>query len=157
MTPQTTRPPLKVRRARIREAAAVARAIRASFREYRSGRRGPQGAFLTARKVRRQMLRRQRVYGVATVGGQVVGAIAYSVKRQRLLFGPVGVVPKFRRFGIGKRLLDWMEARAKARRSREVRAFVLRGLPALIAFYRSRGYSIYRNRRGFTVARKRVR
>lgn len=156
MTHDPPRPVLTVRKAGLRDAPTVARVIRTSFREYRRGRSGPRSAFLTAREVRRQLRRRRKIYGMAVVEKQVVGAIGYTVKRRRLTFGPVGVLPAYRRFGIGRKLLDWVEARAKAHRCREVRAIVLRGLPALIAFYQSKGYSVYRTSRGLTIARKKL-
>lgn len=147
-------PEIKVRRAKLADAALVARIVRASFQQYRRGSKRPQSARLSAARVREDMLTGRKRYAVASIDGKKAGIIAYKRYGKRMLFGPVAVLPTLRQRGVGRALLHWLERRAKADGCREVIGLLLWGLPSLQQYYRNKGYRILRTRQGWTFASK---
>lgn len=147
----------KVRRARRSEASTVARVVRQSFGEYRRGKRGPLGASLSTAKVRRHMRNKRKRYALAFVQHKPVGAIGYRMKRGKLSFGPVGVLPQYRRQGVGAALMVWAEAKARRRKCKSMRGVVLRGLEPLQRFYQSMGFRIRSTSKGKVLACKKLR
>lgn len=99
----------------------------------------------------------RRRYGLAFLGKRAVGAIGYKTRAGRLVFGPLGVLPQYRGRGVGAALVRWMEERAKEANCRRLQAQVLRGLSSLVRFYERLGYRTVKNRKGQTIAVKRLR
>lgn len=147
---------IQVSPATVREAETVARIVRASFKEYRKGRRRPLSARLSAKRVMRQLRRGEKEYALARIDGRPAGAIGVRRTGRVLLFGPVGVVPEHRAQGVGAALLRWAEERAAAGNCVELKGEVLWGLDSLVRYYRRRGFRIERTPRGKTLARKQV-
>jgi len=147
------RPVVKI--ARIHHAPLVARVVRASFAEYLSAARAPMSARLSEKRVRGHIKSGKKKYALAFIGRRAVGAIGYRVKGKRLTFGPVGVVPRRRKAGVGSALLAWVERKARAKRCREIRADILWGLAHLKEYYRRKGYRIL-ERDGRTYAIKKL-
>jgi len=144
----------RVRIARLRHAPVVARVIRASFAEYLDAAKKPVSARLSARQVRLHIRTGKKRYALAYLASRPVGAVGYRVKGRRLTFGPVGVLPRRRKAGVGAALIAWVERRGRVRRCREIRAEVLWGLAHLKEYYRKRGYRIVeKNERTYAVKR----
>lgn len=133
---------LKVKPARIHHARLVARVVRESFAEYAGASKRPMSARLSPEQVRRHIKSGRKQYALAYVDGRAAGAIGYRIKGRRLTFGPVGVLPKRRKSGVGSALVAWVERKAKAKKCREIRADVLWGLAHLKTYYKNRGYRI---------------
>lgn len=147
---------VRVQAARLRDDRLVAKVIRKSFAEYRNGRRSPRSASISKGRVRREMRKGDRRYGLAFLGERAVGAIGYKTRAGRLTFGPVGVLPEYRGRGVGAALVRWIEERAKEEKCRRLQAQVLRGLSSLVRFYERLGYRTVKNRKGQTFAVKRI-
>lgn len=142
--------------ATLREAAIVASVVRASFKEYRKGRRRPLSARLSEERVKRQLRRGEKEYALALLDRKPVGAVGIRKKGRVLLLGPVGVVPEYRAQGVGAALLRWADERAFAEKCLMIKAEVLWGLRSLVRYYRRRGFQIERTSRGTTLAIKRL-
>ncbi len=152
-----TRANVEIRGASECDSGVVAAVIRKGFEEHTRGDRAARGASLTQEDVAKQMRQRRKFYGVAYIDNQVSGAVGYRRQGRRIIFGPVCVLPEYRRTGIGSALVKWVEGRARAGKYRWIEGVVFRGLRSLKFFYRTLGYRIRRSRKGLVIARKSLR
>jgi GNAT superfamily N-acetyltransferase len=92
------------------EAATVAALIRAAFEEYRGQLDPPSGAHNeTAETVREKMKTARAV--LALVGETAVGCVLYEVGSDFVYFSRLAVLPEHRHRGLGRALMDYVEAR----------------------------------------------
>ncbi len=77
----------------------------ASFAEYLDAAKKPVSARLSARQVRLHIRTGKKRYALAYLASRPVGAVGYRVKGRRLTFGPVGVLPRRRKAGVGAALI----------------------------------------------------
>lgn len=137
------------------ESLAVAAVIRQSFAQYRRGRNGPRAAFTSGRAVAADLRSGRRGYAVARLGSRIVGALRWHRAGCRVALSRLGVLPAYRRQGIGSALLRWAGRRARGMGARTLTGTVLWGLPSLVRFYRRLGFAVH-HRRGLVRTAKRI-
>jgi GNAT superfamily N-acetyltransferase len=129
-----------VREAREGEAADVARVLERAFREYDGRLDPPSGVFAeTPESLARQIASRQVL--VCDAGAEVVGCAFCIPEDEHLYVGRFGVVPEWRRAGVGALLLAAAEDRARALGYGRIRLNVRLALDALREYYERRGYA----------------
>ena len=77
-----------------------------------------------------------------TVSDDIVGFALVSVREAGLYLDQISVVPRFGRQGIGRRLLNQVEQKAKALGAPHISLSTFRDLPWNAPFYASAGYSV---------------
>ncbi len=79
---------------------------------------------------------------MATVDGTPAGFAFYQPRDSHLYFSRLSVLPQFRRRGIGRALIEYVEQRARETRLAGVQLGVRVQLPHLLARYERAGYRI---------------
>ena len=89
---------------------------------------------------------------LAVVEDDAAGFAFYEPQGSHLYFSRLSVLPAFRRRGIGRALIDYVEARAREGRFAGVRLGVRVQLPQMLARYERLGYRItkYMTHDGYT-------
>jgi GNAT superfamily N-acetyltransferase len=136
-TRRRSAPAIRLRRATLADAPAIARAMRASIRGLAKGAYAPRRlaawSSLPALYHAWAMTAGGERYVVAERGGRVVGYAALRRSEVTAVF----VRPRSARRGVGAALLARIEAEA---RRRGVRRLVVRAARSAVAFYRAAGF-----------------
>jgi ribosomal protein S18 acetylase RimI-like enzyme len=143
---------LVLREATEADAEAIVALLHAAFDEYRGRLDPPSGVHQeTAETVRRKMATTRVVLVLA--GGAAAGCVFYEPGANRLHLGRLAVFPARRRRGCGRRLIEYVEARARELGLPCVRLGVRLALPDLRAYYEREGYRVveYRAHDGYTA------
>jgi GNAT superfamily N-acetyltransferase len=82
---------------------------------------------------------------LASINGEIAGCVFYYPKDEYVYIGRLAVLPAFRRFGVGRRLMKYAEQRAGDVGFRRVQIGVRLALPHLHAYYEGLGYSRVRD------------
>jgi ribosomal protein S18 acetylase RimI-like enzyme len=128
-----------VRAARAEEAALLATLLRAAFEEYRGRLDPPSGAHAeTEASVRRKLATADAL--IAEVGGVPAGCVFVERQARRLYISRLAVLPAYRRRGVGRALIDAVEARALVLCLPRVRLDVRLALTQQRAYYERLGY-----------------
>lgn len=137
------RAPVVLREAVDRDAPALVRLMHAAFAEY-LGRLDPPSAAHTEsiESVRKRLNEGSAV--LALVNDQPAGFAFYQPQDTHLYFSRLSVVPEWRRQGVGRALIDYVEAQARQRGFQGVRLGVRVQLPELQARYERLGYQVTR-------------
>lgn len=132
---------VEIVRAREEDADAIWRVTRAAYAPYRGRVRPPYGALrVTRRAIRFQIATGKRTYGVAKLGGKVVGVVRYRRRRRHIGISRLAVLPEYQGLGIGRRLLAWVETEARRLGVRELRAEVRTAVPEMQRYYERQGF-----------------
>ena len=105
----------------------------------------------------------QSVYGLAIWGGRPVGHVRYQVRDALMMASRLAVLPPYRRQGIGRALMEWLEWEARRWELAKIRGEVRTAFPRLVRFYLGMGYrcvgyvTVSGVRRCLTVIEKTVR
>lgn len=122
-------------------ANAVHRATSLAFAEYRGKLDPPNGSDLeTVEMVSDQIAGGLGV--TATIDGECVGSLRFSLQPDHLHVGRVGVIPAERGIGIGRKLMIFAEMMAKHLGYTEIRLGTRAKLVSNIRFYQSLEYII---------------
>ena len=101
-----------LRKASAEDAPSLSAVILAAFEEYRGHLDPPSGAHgQTVDAVRQKLVTAQAV--VALVNHDIVGCAFYEPEGDHIYLGRVAVLPQFRRQGIGRKLIAWVEAQSR--------------------------------------------
>jgi ribosomal protein S18 acetylase RimI-like enzyme len=132
---------LVLRPATVADAPALAATIAAAFAQYR-GRLVPESS---AFRETREAVARQLADGsgaiVAERNGQMIGCVMTEILEGDLYFGRLAVLPAARGSGLARRLIEAVEADARARGLPGVRLGVRIALPANQKLFNSMGYA----------------
>lgn len=132
---------LFLRSAEPTEATLVHRLMREAFEEYRDSLVPPTGALQeTVPDVEAVMARGGAV--LAFWDGEPAGSARFTWEDGYMYIGRVSVPPRFRRRGIARAMVHWLEDHARRQGWREVRLAVRSGLPSNLALYTGMGYVI---------------
>ena len=71
-----------------------------------------------------------------------VGCICFTTSSDTLHVNAVAVLPAYRGLGLGSRMLEWAEARAKSDGLKHMRLHVLASSHEAKAFFESKGYAV---------------
>ena len=127
------------------EAPLITSLIQAAFEEYRGQLDPPSSAHEETVAAVRQKLQTARAV-LALVGGLPVGCVLYEVNPDHLYFFRLAVLPAYRRQGLARALIDFVEARARERGLQRVRLGVRVALPRQRAYYERLDYRLVEER-----------
>ena len=127
-------PPVVLRKAADQDAPILLRIMQAAFEEY-VGRLDPPSAAHTEtiENVRKRLSEGSAV--LASIDDEPVGFAFYQPQDTHLYFSRLSVLPEYRRRGIGRALIDFVEQRALEEGFKGVRLGVRVPLPELRARY----------------------
>jgi predicted N-acetyltransferase YhbS len=132
---------LILREATEADAAAVLEVIQAAFGEYYEILDPPSGTHReTVDEIRKKMSLARTVLAVS--GTAVIGCVFSEERDGYVNFFRLAVRPEHRRQGVGRALIDYVEAQAQARGFGRVRLGVRLALPRLHAYYQRLGYRV---------------
>jgi len=143
-----------LREAKPDDIAILTAAIRATFEEYRDKLNPPSGS-LDEREEDVAAKLKKGGGVLAYVDQQLAGVVLYypSETDGSLYLGRLGVLPDFRRFGVGKALVQAVETRAQQLGYAEVTLAVRIQLPGNRQFFERLGYAVtsYETHAGFSA------
>ena len=125
--------------------------LRTAFEEYRGRLDPPSGAHTeTVEKVRQKLTTTCAV--VAVINQEVAGCVFYQPENDLMYLERLAVLPLYRRRGLAKALIDYVEARARALGLSHVRLGVRVVLRDNWAYYERLGYYLveYKAHQGYT-------
>jgi ribosomal protein S18 acetylase RimI-like enzyme len=129
----------ELREATEADAATVAALIRGAFEEFRGQLDPPSGAHHeTEEKVRKKMASVRAV--LAFADGAAAGCVLYERGEGHVYLSRLSVLPAYRRRGLARALIGYVEERARALGLRRVRLGVRTALPQQQAYYQRLGY-----------------
>jgi predicted N-acetyltransferase YhbS len=130
---------VELRDATVEDIPALLAVLRAAFEEYRGRLDPPSGVHgETAGTIRKKLNTGSAV--VAEIDGDVVGCVFYAFKESCLDLGRLAVLPRYRRHGVGRALVENVERQARALNVAHVELGVRLALPYLQAYYEALGY-----------------
>jgi len=96
----------------------------------------------SAAQIRRDIQLNRRVYGAGFVaGGELIAVIRYKRRRRALMASWLGVEPAYRKNGVARKMMEWLDDEARRCGVRRIRGSVRRSMAAeLLPYYRSLGY-----------------
>lgn len=96
----------------------------------------------TAAHVRYEMEVKRFVYGLAMVGGRAAGHVRYRLRPGYMHVSRLAVLPDFRGYGVGRKLMAWVEEHAHRLQVRVLRGEVRTVLKDVLQYYADIGYSV---------------
>jgi ribosomal protein S18 acetylase RimI-like enzyme len=94
-----------------------------------------------AKDIRRKLAEQPGLFGVMTDGAEVVGTVMAGYEGHRGWINYLAVDPSRQQQGLGRRLMDWSEARLRERGCPKINLQVRRSNEAVLAFYAALGYA----------------
>jgi predicted N-acetyltransferase YhbS len=130
-----------VRQATSEEIPALVAVIHAGFEEYRERLNPPSGAHKdTIESVQKKLMTASA--GIAIVDERMVGCIICEPRADHLYLGRLAVLPSHRRYGIGKKLIVWGEARARELGYNQTQLHVRLALQNNMSYFEHLGYRV---------------
>lgn len=130
---------LVLREATLQDADLLTQIIRAAFAEYDGKIDPPSGAHSeTPEQIREKLT--QGGGTLALIGTDYAGCIIYYPQEDYLYLGRLSVLPPFRRFGVGRSLVERVEHQAIQINLPKVQLGVRLALPSNRAFFEKLGY-----------------
>jgi len=136
---------LTIRDAAETEAATVVALIHTSFEEYRGVLDPPSGAHDETQETVRAKMEKAR-FALARLDGIPVGCVMYENQGEWMYLGRLAVLPDRRRRGIGRALIEYVEARAREAGLKRTRLGERLTLTELRASYERQGYRVVERR-----------
>ncbi len=134
------------REATERDLPVLVEILKAAFEEYRGWLDPPSGAHdETIGKLRPVLQQSSAV--LAFVGEAAAGCVFYAPADGFVDLFRLAVLPEYRRRGVGRALIEYIEAVARVRGIARVRLGVRAVLPGNRAYYERLGYRVYAERR----------
>src|SRR5262249_32844492 len=135
---------VELREATSTDIPTLLRLVQTAFAEYEGQLDPPSGAHQETEESLRNALHLGSA-GLASFNGEIAGCVFYSPKDGHVYIGRLSVLPAFRRFGVGKSLMTFVEHRAADLGFQRVQIGVRIALPHLHAYYKSLGYARVRD------------
>jgi GNAT superfamily N-acetyltransferase len=126
--------------------------VHAAFEEYRGKLDPPSGAHRETEGTVRRLMSSTRVV-IALAAGEPSGCVFYEQAEDQLSFSRLAVRPEYRRRGIGRALIAYVEDQARALKVGGIRLGVRIALTRLRAYYERLGYRLvqYCNHDGYEM------
>ncbi len=143
--------PIHLRQATMKDMPTLLAVMHTAFEEYRGRLDPPSGAHAeTIESVLTKLKTSKAV--IAFMDDEVAGGVFYEQENEHLYLGRLSVLPQFRQLGVGRTLINYVEAQAVSFKVPRVQLDVRIGLPHLIAYYEKLGYRIlsYEAHPGYT-------
>jgi ribosomal protein S18 acetylase RimI-like enzyme len=133
--------PVQLRQANENDAPILLAVLHAAFEEYRGRLDPPSGVHAeTIESVQSKLKTETGV--LAFVGNEPAGCVFYEKENEHIYLGRLSVLPRFRKVGVGRALIDYVEAQAANLKVHRVQLGVRIALPQLKAYYEKLGYHI---------------
>jgi ribosomal protein S18 acetylase RimI-like enzyme len=132
---------IQLRQADENEAPLLLEILHAAFEQYRGRLDPPSGVHAETIESIQSKLKTARAV-IAFVGDEAAGCVFYEQKGDHLYLGRLSVLPRFRRVGVGRALIDYVEMQAVNLSIPYVQLGVRIALPQLMAYYEKSGYHI---------------
>ena len=142
---------IQLRQAKESEAPVLLAILHAAFEEYRGRLDPPSGVHVeTIESVQSKLKKSWAV--IAFAGNEAAGCVFYEKENEHIYLGRLSVLPQFRKLGIGRALIDYVEAQAANLKVPRVQLGVRIALPHLKAYYGQLGYRTvsYETHPGYT-------
>lgn len=146
-----SRNPIQLRQAQAGDTPLLLATLHTAFEEYRGWLDPPSGVHAeTIESIQSKLKTSSAV--IAFVGNEAAGCVFYEPKGTHLYLGRLSVLPQFRKSGVGRALIDYVEAQAANLGIHCVQLGVRIALPQLKAYYEKLGYRIlsYETHPGYT-------
>jgi ribosomal protein S18 acetylase RimI-like enzyme len=130
-----------LRQAAVQDIPTLLAVTHASFEEYRDRLDPPSGAHSETEETIRQKLTVGHAV-LASVNQKIVGCAFYQPAGDHVYLGRLAVLPEYRRRGIGRQLLAWVETQTRSLGYRRVRLSVRVALSGNRAYYERLGYRV---------------
>jgi GNAT superfamily N-acetyltransferase len=131
-----------IRNARPDEANAIHALTQAAYAEYAATPAPSAALGETAREVRERMWRGEFRVAVAEREGTIAAAVRYKIDAKGLYFFRLAVHPEWRGLRLGRLLVGWLEAEARATHLHRLWCQVRLIVPRNVEMYESLGFSI---------------
>jgi predicted N-acetyltransferase YhbS len=131
---------LVLREATEADLAAIVTLVRSAFEEYRGQIDPPSSAHQETVEHVRHKMTTARVL-LAVQDNVTVGCVFYEPRERHIYFFRLAVLPRHRRRGIGRTLIEEVEARARETGVQEVHLGVRMALRFLCTYYEGLGYN----------------
>ena len=141
----TPNEPVHLRPAREEDLPTLVEILHAAFEEYRGRLDPPSGVHNETAETLQQKLRKGGAV-LALLNGEAAGCVFFEQRGPSMYLGRLSVLPHFRRQGVARVLVDYVEQRARERRCSGVELGVRTALPRLIDFYTRLGYRPFQYR-----------
>lgn len=132
---------LQLRLARAEDAPLLLTLLQSAFEQYRGKLDPPSGAHSETLATIEHLLATERCV-IAEWESRPVGAVFCANKPDALYLHRLAVLPEFRQRGVGKALVDWVEAAARQAGKARVTLSVRVALPENRSYYERLGYHI---------------
>jgi GNAT superfamily N-acetyltransferase len=129
----------RLREASEADAETLAALLRDAFEEYRDKLDPPSGAHDETADLVREKLEYARAV-LALAGAIPIGCVFYETPEEYAYFSRLAVLPAYRRRGLARALIEYVEGRARALGRRRVRLGVRLALPRQRTYYERLGY-----------------
>ena len=91
--------------------------------------------------IRRKRAEQPELFGVMVAAGEVIGTVMAGYEGHRGWINYLAVDPSCQKQGLGRRLMEWSEARLHERGCPKINLQVRQGNDAVLAFYAALGYA----------------
>jgi ribosomal protein S18 acetylase RimI-like enzyme len=91
--------------------------------------------------IRRKRTEQPELFGVMVAAGEVIGTVMAGYEGHRGWINYLAVDPSCQKQGLGRRLMEWSEARLHERGCPKINLQVRQGNDAVLAFYAALGYA----------------
>jgi predicted N-acetyltransferase YhbS len=143
--------PIQLRQAQSGDAPLLLATLHAAFEEYRERLDPPSGVHAeTIESVQSKLKTAKAV--IAFVENEAAGCVFYQQENTHLYLGRLSVLPQYRKLGIGRALIEYIEAQATNLKVPRVQLRVRIAFPHLKIYYEQLGYRIvsYETHPGYT-------
>jgi predicted N-acetyltransferase YhbS len=131
-----------LREATAEDAPSLSAVILAAFEEYRGRLDPPSGAHdETVQAIRQKFVLAHAA--VASIDQDIVGCAFYEPEADHIYLGRLAVLSQYRRQGIGRKLVAWVEAQARSLGYARVRLAVRVVLTGNRAYFERLGYRLH--------------
>jgi GrpB-like predicted nucleotidyltransferase (UPF0157 family)/ribosomal protein S18 acetylase RimI-like enzyme len=130
-----------IRAAKADDVSALHRLLQLAFAQYRDKLDPPSGAFRETEEKLHSLLWEEKA-AVAIHEGRRAGCVFYDTAEDFFYFHRLAVLPNFRRRGIGRRLIAFVEEQAAEMGRASVRLCVRTMLPETRRYYERSGYRV---------------
>ncbi len=117
--------------------------LHTAFEEYRDKLDPPAGVFHETSDTIRQKMQ-EGFFVLALIGDLPVGCVFYQSEVTHLYLGRLAVLPQYRKQGVARALVDYVERQAVTRQISRVQLGVRLALPNLVKYYARLGYHTIR-------------
>ena len=119
----------------------IVNVIHEAFTQYKDNLIPPSGAHKETLQTIEEKIKEGGAY-ISEYDTEIVGCALWKNNNDNLYIGRLAVLPKYRRLGIGGKLIEILEKEAVINGYRKVLIGVRLSMPTLLEYYKKKGYEI---------------